>query len=170
MLSLYVLYFFLRWYRMSEIPPFGPGRAPIARYRDLTCDFAPPRAAIPLLVLRRARAPFRKLQGFLALAIALGAVLASRSGASLQMAAPNPVARSFGLAGPLDAGVVPVQARAPGPGPGRFQHRALAGAQGALKPVQCRGGTHRTNTRSIKSTSTCTWHAIHLYMCIYESI
>ena len=34
---------------MAELPPFGPGRAP----RDLTCDFAAPRAAIPLLVLRR---------------------------------------------------------------------------------------------------------------------
>ena len=34
---------------MAELPPFGPGRAP----GDLTYDSAPPRVAIPLLILRR---------------------------------------------------------------------------------------------------------------------
>ena len=55
-------------------------------------------------------------------------VLDLEFGASLRLAAPNPVARSFGLAGPPHAGDVPVQAKAPWPGPGRFQHRALAAA------------------------------------------
>ena len=76
------------------------------------------------------QAPYRNFQGFLALAIVLGAVL--ESGACLRLAAPNPVASLFGLAGPPNAGDVLVQA----PGPGRFQHRALAGAQGALQLVQ----------------------------------
>ena len=93
-----------------------------------------------------------KFQGFLALAIALGTVL--ESGACLQLAAPNPVASLFGLAGLSNAGDVPVQA----PGPGRLQHRALAGAQGVLQLVQCWDGTH---TQSIKSIPT--WHAMHLY-------
>ena len=119
---------------MAELPPFGPGRAP----RDLTYDSAPPRVAIPLLVLRR-RHLLQNFRGFLTLAIVLGAVL--ESGACLRLAAPNPVASLFGLAGPSDAGDVPVQA----PGPGRLQHRALAGAQGALQLVQCWDGTHRIN-------------------------
>ena len=61
--------------------------------------------------------------GSVALAIALRAVL--ESSASLWLAVPNAMAESPGLAGPPDAWNVPVEA----PGPGRFQHRALAGAQ-----------------------------------------
>ena len=98
------------------------------------------------------QAPFRKFQGFLALVIVyvyvrtcmLGIVL--ESGASVLLVAPNPVASSCSLDSPRDIGDVPVQA----PGPGRFKHRALAGAQGALRlaPVQCRDGTctHEINT------------------------
>ena len=41
------------------------------------------------------------------------------------LAVPNAMAESPGLAGPPDVGDVPVEA----PGPGCFQHRALAGAQ-----------------------------------------
>ena len=88
------------------------------------------------------QAPFRKFQGFLALAIVLGIVL--ESGASVLLVAPNPVANSRSLDSPPDIGDVPVQA----PGPGRFKHWALAGAQGALRLalVQCRDGTHEINT------------------------
>ena len=139
---------------MAKFPPFGPGRAP----RDLTYDFAPgPRQGSNSPFDLVPQAPFRKFQGFLALATVLGTVLGS--GASLRLVAPNPVARSCGLAGPPHAGDVPVQA----PGPGRPQHLALAGAQGALKLVQCRGGTHRINTQFIKYTST--WHARHQVLC-----
>ena len=89
---------------MVELPPFGPGRSP----RDLTYDFAPLRVVVPLLVLRRRHC--RKFQGFLALAIALRTVLGS--GASLRLAAPNPVASSFGVAAPPHAGDVPVHGSA----------------------------------------------------------
>jgi hypothetical protein len=69
------------------------------------------------------QAPFRKFQGFVALAIVLRTVL--ESGVPLWLAVPNAMAESLGLAGPPDVGDVPVEA----PGPGCFQHRALAGAQ-----------------------------------------
>ena len=90
------------------------------------------------------QAPFRKFRGFLALVIVLGTVL--ESGASVLLVAPNPVANSRSLYIPPDIGDVPVQA----PGPGRFKHWALAGAQGALRLalVQCRDGTHEINTQS----------------------
>ena len=67
--------------------------------------------------------------GFLTLAINIVLVPVLESGVSLRLAAPNPVASSFGVAAPPHAGDVPVQT----PGPGRFQHRALAGAQGDFK-------------------------------------
>ena len=59
----------------------------------------------------------------MALAIVLRTVL--ESGVPLWLAVPNAIAESLGLAGPPDVGDVPVEA----PGPGCFQHRALAGAQ-----------------------------------------
>ena len=88
------------------------------------------------------QAPFRKFRGFLALVIVLGTVL--ESGASVLLVAPNPVANSCSFESPPGIGDVPVQA----PGPGRSKHRALAGAQGALRLalVQCRDGTHEINT------------------------
>ena len=60
---------------------------------------------------------------------------------------PNPVANSCSLDSPPDIGDVPVQA----PGPGRFKHRALAGAQGALRLalVQCRDAVHTRNQHVI---------------------
>ena len=139
----------------------------------LTYDFAPPGVAIPLLVLCRRH--HLEIPGLPGPRNCTGNRTGNLgSGASLWLAAPNPVARSCSLSGPLHAVDVPVQA----PGPGRPQHRALAGAQGALKLVQCRGMrggtcTHRINTQSIKSTST--WHAIHLcastnrYRSIYST-
>jgi hypothetical protein len=93
------------------------------------------------------QAPFRKFQGFLALVIVLGIVLVHESDAYVLLVAPNPVctvANSCSLDSPPGIGDVPVQA----PGPGRFKHWALAGAQGALRLalVQCRDGTHEINT------------------------
>ena len=120
---------------MAELPPFGPGRAP----GDLTYDSAPQQGRNSPFALAP-QAPFRKFQGFLALAIVLGTVL--EPGTCLRLAAPNPVASLFGLAAPPNAGDVPVQA----PGPDRFQRRALARAQGALQLVQCWDGIHRINT------------------------
>ena len=78
----------------------------------------------------------------MALVIVLGIVL--ESGASVLLVAPNPVANSCSFESPPGIGDVPVQA----PGPGRSKHRALAGAQGALRLalVQCRDGTHEINT------------------------
>ena len=60
------------------------------------------------------------------------------------------MARSCGLAAPPHAGDVPVQV----PGPGRPQHRALAGAQGALKLVHAVPGWHTQNQHSIYSNYT----------------
>ena len=76
----------------------------------------------PPLALRR-RHLCLKFQGFVALAVVLRTVL--ESGVPLWLAVPNAMAKSLGLAGPPDVGDVPVEA----PGPGCFQHRALAGAQ-----------------------------------------
>ena len=63
----------------------------------------------------------------MALAIVLRTAL--ESGVPLwlcrQLALPNAIAETLGLAGPPDVGDVQVEA----PGPGCFQHRALAGAQ-----------------------------------------
>ena len=59
----------------------------------------------------------------MALAIVLRTVL--ESSVPLWLAVPNAIAKSLSLAGPPDVGDVPVEA----PGPGCFQHRALAGAQ-----------------------------------------
>ena len=59
----------------------------------------------------------------MALAIVLRTVL--ESGVPLWLAVPNAMAEPVGLARPPDVGDVPVEA----PGPGCFQHRALAGAQ-----------------------------------------
>ena len=124
---------------MAELSPFWSWQGPQGSHvrfrallgRNLPFDLAP-------------QAHFRKFRGFLALAIVLGTIL--ESGASLRLAAPNPVASSFGLVGPPHSGDVPVQA----PGPGRFQrqHRALAGAQGALQLVQCQDGSHGTHRSS----------------------
>ena len=77
--------------------------------------------------------------------IVLGTVL--ESGASVLLVAPNPVANSRSLDIPPDIGDVPVQA----PGPGRFKHWALAGAQGALRLalVQCRDAVHTRNQHVI---------------------
>ena len=118
------------------------------------------------------QAHLRKAQGFLALVvmIALGIVLGSGTFVRLALAAPSPVANSCGLDSPPGVGVVPMQA----PGPGRPQHPVQAGAQGALQLVQCRDGTQRINTQSIKSTSM--GHAMHLcastnrYRSIYPTI
>ena len=79
--------------------------------------------------------------------IVLGIVL--ESGASMLLVAPNPVVNSCGfkpeLDSPPDVGDVHVPVHAPGPG--RCEHWALAGAQGALRLVlvQCRDGTHEIN-------------------------
>ena len=83
----------------------------------------PPGPKLPLCLAPQAR--FRKFQGFVALAIVLRTVLVLESGVPLWLAVPNAIAESLGLAGPPDVGDVPVEA----PGPGCFQHRALAGAQ-----------------------------------------
>ena len=63
------------------------------------------------------------------------------------LAVPNAIniAESLGLAGPPNVGDVPVEV----PGPGRFQHGALAGAQAWaalwLQLVQCRDGARGIN-------------------------
>ena len=81
----------------------------------------------------------------MALAIVLRTVLGSGVPLWLcrQLAVPNAIAESLGLAGPPDVGDVPVEA----PGPGCFQHRprALAGAQ-ATSQLQL--VLHITNTTS----------------------
>ena len=90
---------------------------------------------------------FSEFQGFVALAIALRMQLRMRmrtvyirtgiwcSGIPLWLAVPNAMApaESLGLAGPPDVGDVPVEA----PGAGRFQHRALAGAQATSTRRSC---------------------------------
>ena len=119
---------------MAELPPFGSRRAP----GNLTYDFAPPRVAIPPLVLRRRRLlekPRASWSSRLYWGPYCNLVLL---GHALRLAAPTSVANSCGLAGPPHVGDVPVQV----PGPGRAQHRALPGAQAALQLVQCRDGTH----------------------------
>ena len=84
--------------------------------------------------------------------------IALESGASVLLVAPSPVANSCSLDSPPGIGDVPVQA----PGPGRFKHWALAGAQGALRLalVQCRDGTHEINTQSNLCGMLCTY--VHL--------
>ena len=120
---------------MAELPPFGPGRA--HRGPTYIYDPVPPRAAIPIFVLRACAAPSQECSGPGARAVPVR--IRTSTGiwcpctCFLRLAAPTPVARSFGLAGPMRACDMPVQA--PGPGRFEFQHRALAGsgAQGTLK-------------------------------------
>ena len=61
------------------------------------------------------QAPFRKFQGFVALAIVLRTALRLGSGVPLCLAVPNAMAESPDLAGPPDpdVGDVPVEAPAP---------------------------------------------------------